>query len=155
MTSLITRTVLIASLALSVSPAMAAAPARTAVPHRAAVHTAARPADDPLNANIGQFIQSMLGGGPVQYSGLVRAATRAAASRGSAGSSDWSPSYDYSSATDTSSAANDAQTASDAENQAIQSMNDTNAMTASMAAAEQENDAANAAALQTELNANN
>jgi hypothetical protein len=85
----------------------------------------------------------------------VRAATRAAASRGSAGSLDWSPSYDYSSAADASSAASDAQAASDAENQAIQSMNDTNAMTASMAAAEQENDAANAAALQTELNANN
>ncbi len=32
-------------------------------------------------------------------------------------------------------------------------MNDTNAMTASMAAAEQENDAANAATLQTEINA--
>jgi hypothetical protein len=155
MTTLITRSVLIATLALSASPAMAAAHATTAVPHRAAVHTAARPPGDQLNADIGQFIQSMFGGGPVQYSGLVRAATRAAASRGSAGSSDWSPSYDYSSAADTSSAASDAQAASDAENQAIQSMNDTNAMTASMAAAEQENDAANAATLQTELNANN
>ena len=34
-------------------------------------------------------------------------------------------------------------------------MNDTNAMNASMAAAEQQNDAANAAALQTEINAGN
>ena len=32
-------------------------------------------------------------------------------------------------------------------------MNDTNALNASMAAAEQENDAANAATLQTEINA--
>ena len=39
------------------------------------------------------------------------------------------------------------------ENQAIQEMNDINALNASMAAAEQENDAANAATLQTEINA--
>jgi hypothetical protein len=43
----------------------------------------------------------------------------------------------------------------DAENQAIQSMNDTNALNASMAAAETQNDASNAATLQTEINANN
>jgi hypothetical protein len=42
---------------------------------------------------------------------------------------------------------------SDAENQAIQQMNDTNALTASMAAAEQQNEEANAATLQTEINA--
>ena len=160
MTSLIVRSVLIASLALVANPAMAAGNpahiyAKTSALPRAAVHAAAPLPRGQLNADIGQFIQSMLGGGPVQYSGLVRDAMRAPALRQSAGSSDWSPSYDYSSAADTSSAANDAQAASDAENQAIQSMNDTNAMTASMAAAEQQNDAANAAALQTEINANN
>ncbi len=70
------------------------------------------------------------------------------------GSYDWSPSYDDSSPTiDDNSAAINAQTAADEENQEIQSMNDTNALNASMAAAEEENDAANAAALQTEINA--
>lgn len=54
-----------------------------------------------------------------------------------------------------SSSAGDSQAASDAENQAIQSMNDENALNASMAAAEAQNDAANAATLQTEINANN
>jgi len=39
--------------------------------------------------------------------------------------------------------------------QIIQSMNDTNAMNVSMTVAEQQNDAANAATLQTEINANN
>ena len=66
-------------------------------------------------------------------------------------------SYDYSSPSFDNSApiatGNDAQAASDAENQAIQQMNDTNALTASMAAAEEQNDEANAATLQTEINA--
>lgn len=67
---------------------------------------------------------------------------------------DWSSSYDNSSpAIDESSAANDALAASEEEDQEIQSMDDTNALTASMAAAEEENDAANAATLQTEINA--
>jgi hypothetical protein len=48
--------------------------------------------------------------------------------------------------------ASDSQAASDTENQAIQSMNDTDAANASMAAAESINDAANAATLQTEIN---
>jgi hypothetical protein len=63
-----------------------------------------------------------------------------------------SPSYDNSAPIATG---NDAQAAADAEKQAIQQMNDTNAMTASMAAAEAQNDAANAATLQTEINAGN
>jgi hypothetical protein len=54
---------------------------------------------------------------------------------------------------DTSSAATDAQAASDQEVQQIQQMNDESALNASMAAAEQQNDAANAATLQTEINA--
>jgi hypothetical protein len=102
--------------------------------------------------DIGQFIQGMLGGGPVPYANLIRDVQRMPASRGSSGSS-YSPSYDNSPTVDTSSAASDSQPASDAENQAIQQMNDTNALNASMAAAEQENDAANAATLQTEINA--
>jgi hypothetical protein len=157
MKSLITRAVLIVSLALTTNAAMAAnSPhARTVLHPRPAAQIALRPRN-PLNADIGQFIQSMLGGGPVQYSRLMQDALRAPASRrSSSGASDWSPSYDTPSSVTDNSAALEAQTASDAENQAIQSMNDTMAQTASMAAAEQQNDAANAAALQTELNANN
>jgi hypothetical protein len=158
MKSLITRTVLIASLALAGNPAMAANitshhTTRVVAHARPAVHAVPR---TQLNADIGQFIQSMLGGGPVAYSRLVQDAMRARPSSRSQGSYDWSsPSYDSSPAIDESSAAQQSQAASDAENQAIQSMNDTNAMNASMAAAEQQNDAANAAALQTEINAGN
>jgi hypothetical protein len=39
--------------------------------------------------------------------------------------------------------------------QAIQQMNDENALNSSMQAAEQQNEAAQAAAIQTEINANN
>jgi hypothetical protein len=156
MKSLITRAVLIVSLALTTNAAIAANPphARAVLHPRPAAQIALR-SGNPLNAGIGQFIQSMLGGGPVQYSRPMQDALRAPASRRSSGSSDWSPSYDTPSSVTDNSAALEAQTASDAENQAIQSMNDTMAQTASMAAAEQQNDAANAAALQTELNANN
>jgi hypothetical protein len=94
----------------------------------------------------------MFGGGPVQHSRLVHDARRPPPSYRSSGSTDWSPSYDNSSV---SSSATDARAASDEESQAIQSMNDTNALNASMAAAEAQNDAANAATLQTEINANN
>jgi hypothetical protein len=162
MKSPITRIVLIASLALAGNPAMAANitahhTTRVVAHARPAVHAVPR---TQLNADIGQFIQSMLGGGPVAYSRLVQDAMRARPSSRSQGSSqgsyDWSsPSYDSSPTIDESSAAQQSQAASDAENQAIQSMNDTNAMNASMAAAEQQNDAANAAALQTEINAGN
>jgi hypothetical protein len=152
MKSLITKGILIASLALTGSTAMAASSA-TARAH-APVHVAApRVLRNPVNANLGSFIQSMLGGGFPQYSGLIQNAMRAPASRRSPGSYDWSPAYDPSFGAN--SAATDSQAASDAENQAIQSMNDTNAMNASMAAAEQANDAAKAAAIQTEINANN
>jgi len=162
MKSLITRAVLIASLASTGNAAMAANitahhTTRVVAHARPAVHAVPR---TQLNADIGQFIQSMLGGGPVAYSKLVQDAMKArpsSRSQGSSqGSSDWSsPSYDSSPAVDDGSAARESQAASDAENQAIQSMNDTNAMNASMAAAEQQNDAANAAALQTEINAGN
>jgi hypothetical protein len=148
MKSSITRAVVIASLALTGNAAMAAnMPAHKYVSHISHAHAGVRvasrlPYGQP-QADIGQFIQSMFGGGfPMQYS-----------SRRARGSQDWSPSYDSSPAIDTSSAGTDAQAASDAESQAIQSMNDTNALNASMAAAEAQNDAANAATLQTEINA--
>jgi hypothetical protein len=160
MKSLVTRTVLIVSLTLAGNAAMAANitahhATRVAAHAHPAVHAVPR---TQLNADIGQFIQSMLGGGPVAYSRLVQDAMRArpsSRSQGAQGSYDWSPSYDSSPAIDESSAARESQAASDAENQAIQSMNDTNAMNASMAAAEAANDAANAATLQTEINAGN
>jgi hypothetical protein len=142
MKSLIARSVLIAALALTGNAAMAANTpahklARTHAGHAAPRLAYRQPAD------IGQFIQAMFGGGwPVQYS-----------SRRAAGSRDWSPSYDNSPAVDTSSAGTDAQVASDAEAQAIQSANDSSALNASVAAAEAQNDAANAATLQTEINA--
>jgi hypothetical protein len=156
MKSLITRAVLVASLALTGNAAMAAnshAYKTTVSRAHAPIHVA-MPRIQP-NADLGSFIQSMFGGAFPQYSGLIQNAMRAPASRRSSGSYDWSPSYDTPSDTSVSSGAADAQAASDAENQAIQSMNDTNALNASMAAAEQENEAANAAALQTEINANN
>jgi hypothetical protein len=106
------------------------------------------------NNDLGQLIQGFFGGAlPQPYSRLISsAAARASAAHRDMGTYDSSPSYDYTS-TETSSAGTDAQAASDAESQAIQQMNDTNALNASMAAAEQENDAANAATLQTEINA--
>jgi hypothetical protein len=102
-----------------------------------------------LGFDVNQFIQGMLGGGPVPYANLARDVERMHGVSGG-GSYYASPSYDNSAPVATG---NDAQAASDAENQAIQQMNDTNALTASMAAAEQQNDAANAATLQTEINA--
>jgi hypothetical protein len=167
MRAFITTGLIAASLALTAHAAMAATPANP-IP-RAAQVSRTRVAYAPvygaprvgargysprnqLGLDIGQFIQGMLGGGPVPYANLIRDVQRMPASRGSSGSS-YSPSYDNSPTVDTSSAASDSQPASDAENQAIQQMNDTNALNASMAAAEQENDAANAATLQTEINA--
>ena len=63
-----------------------------------------------------------------------------------------SSTYDTSTPPDNSSAE---QAASDAEAQAIQQMNDENALIQSMQAAQEQNDEANAATLQTEINANN
>ena len=157
MKSLITKAVLIASLALGGNAAMAAnLPAhKTArvIPHVHAV--AQRLPSSQFNADIGQFFQSMFGGEAVQYSRLTQNAMRARPSYRSSGSSDWSPSYDNSPAIESSSSASDSQAASDAANQAMQSLNDENALNASMAAAEAQNEAAQAAAIQTEINANN
>jgi hypothetical protein len=169
MKSLITKSlvpsVLVAvSLALTGSTAMAAKaqihhhPKVVHVTHpQAAARVAARYRQPQFagNNDLGQLIQGFFGGflSPQYTRQIAAAAARGSASHRGSGTYDSSPSYDYTSTTDTSSAATDAQAASDAENQAIQQMNDTNALNASMAAAEQENEAANAATLQTEINA--
>jgi hypothetical protein len=159
MKSFIITGIFAASLALAARAAMAATPADP-YPHgvqvsRAptAVHRAKElpQARGQLNVDVARFIQGMLGGGPVPYASLVRD-VRSVPGSASGG---YSPSYDYSTAAtdNAASAAAQAQAASDAETQAITEMNDTNALTASMAAAEEENDEANAATLQTEINA--
>jgi hypothetical protein len=158
MRSSITTAIVAAAFAFTANAAMAASPAnpipqQARAPHAAAVrHVAARrlPPRDQLNVDVAQFVRGMLGGGPIPYANLVRDVRGMRGTGTYAGSDYSSPTYDTSVA---SSGASDAQAASDAENQAIQSMNDTNALNASMAAAEQENDAANAATLQTEINA--
>lgn len=104
-----------------------------------------------LNVDVGQFIASMLGGVPVEYADLVR---DAAASRGAAGGnevSSYSPSYD-STPVDTS--ASDAAAEAAAEASEVDLMN-------SMQAAQEQNDEADAetnagiaAAVQTEIEAN-
>jgi hypothetical protein len=149
---LITPAIIVASLALSgnVFAADAHVPAkatphahvatRVAHPHVATRTTARRHYAVARQPDLGQIIQSFFGGALG-----VQAARR--------GTYEASPSYDTSPTVDTSSASTDAQAASDAEVQAIQQMNDENALNASMAAAEQQNDAANAATLQTEINA--
>jgi hypothetical protein len=138
----------IASLALSGGTMATEAHAKTAKPAHVAhahviTHVARRhvaPAQQP--DFVAQFFQGLFGGGaPVKVSrgsGVQSATT-----------SDWVdvPSPDNSAAANT-----DAQAASDAEVQAIQQMNDQNALNASMQAAEQQNEAAQAAAIQAEQN---
>jgi hypothetical protein len=158
MRSLLASAIVVTSLTLAGSGAMAAAASvhhSARVSHivhaRAASHLAARTyrPNEQLQFGIGQFIASMFGGGwPAQYASHARGAPQR-----SAGSYDSSPSFDTSPAIDTTADATNAQAASDAEVQAIQSMNDANALNASTAAAEQQNEAANAATLQTEINA--
>jgi hypothetical protein len=146
MKSFITGGLLVASLALIGNTAMAATlPAHKHAP--VVRHIVQRLPQGQANGDIGQFFQSIFGGQPMQYSRLT-----ARASRRSQGSYNGSPSYDSSPAVDNSSAATDS---SNAEAQAIQSMNDENALNASTAAAEAQNEAAQAAATQTEINANN
>ena len=160
MKSSIAKAVLIASLALGGNAAMAAnLPAHKSagvIPHlREAVRVAPRLPSRQFNADGDAFFQSMFGGGPLRYSRPTQNAMRGRPSHRSAASTNWSPPYDNSPAGDTSSSGTDAQAASDAVNQAMQSMNDENALNASTAAAEAQNEAAQAAAIQTEINANN
>jgi hypothetical protein len=148
MKSLITAGLLVASLALTGNAAMAA---NTATHKYVSRHTpaVARVAQhlprDQFGAGLGQFIQSMFGGGlPVRYARSSRSYPSSAAS---------GESFDSPAAVDTSS--NDEQAASDAQVQAQQSLDNENALNASTAAAEAQNEAAQAAAIQTEINANN
>jgi hypothetical protein len=170
MKSLITKSlvpsVLVAvSLALTGSAAMAAttqvhrSPRVAHVSHpQAAARVAARYRQPQFagNNDLGQLIQGFFGGVlPPQYTRLIAsAAARASASHRDTGSYDWSsgaaPTYD--SPTPIDNGASDAAAAAAAAN-SEQELNDSMALTASMAAAEQENDAANAATLQTEINA--
>lgn len=147
MKSLITTGLLVASLALSGNAAMAAGTAthKSAIRHvPAAARLAQRPPRDQFEGGLAPFFQAMFGAGlPVRY----------ARSQPSYRSSGTTESFDSSPSIDSS--ATDAQVANDAEVQAIQSMNDSNALNASMAAAEAQNEAAQAAAIQTEINANN
>jgi hypothetical protein len=101
----------------------------------------------PLGADVSAFIQGMLGGGPVPYANLARNIERMPGARG--GSYAEAPTYDTSAPVSGDGGA----AAAAAESEAIQQMNDTNAAIASAAAAEAENDEANAATLQTEINA--
>ena len=156
MKSLITTAMLATSLALIGTTAMAAPSPANPVPRQASQvraplqYAAGRPLPGGrLNVDVTQFVRGMLGGGPVPYANLVRDVRGLRGSGG--GSYDWSSSPSYDSSASAGCASCDAQAASDAENQAIQQMNDTNALNASMAAAEQQNDAANAATLQTEI----
>jgi hypothetical protein len=147
MKSLMTTGLLVASLALSGNAAMAA----NTAPHKHVNRYAPMPSHviqrlprDQFGADLGQFIQSMFPGGvPMRY----------ARSQPSYRSSGASESFDNSPSIDTSSS--DAQAASDAEVQAQQALDNENALNASTAAAEAQNEAAQAAAIQTEINANN
>jgi hypothetical protein len=177
--SLVPCGIILASLALPGNAAMAAA-AQTAKVPTTQIHKSAKPtvhqrvarvtrpqavnravgrtryARTPQYFDVGQFIQSMLGGPlPPQYARIVQNAMRASASRRSAtsgGTYDWaeSPTYDTSSPPDTT--GQDTAAAALAEDQAIQEMNDNNAMVESMQAAEEENDEANAETQQTLIN---
>jgi hypothetical protein len=159
MRSTLTTAIVAGSLLLTANAAMAVSPANPIPQHARAAYApqaervAARrlTPNNQLNVDVAQFINGMLGGGPVPYANLVRD-VRGMRGTGTYTGSDYSsPTYDTS--VPDSGAAAASQAASDAEVQAIQSMDDTNAQTASMAAAEEENDEANAATLQTEINA--
>jgi len=125
--------------------------ARPAYPYPVGGHFGAGPGID-----VGQLIGGILGMVPPQYAGIVQNAMRQAASHRSSGTSSsggYDPSFDSPSpSTPIDNSASDAAAASAAA-ASEQNLNDEMALTASMAAAEQQNDAANAAALQTEINA--
>ena len=168
-TALMSTGLILASLALTGNAAMAAnlpvhkAAATTHVVQPRVAHVAARRPGPPVQPgfDVGGFIQAMMGGSlPPQYTQIVQNALRGAASHryaGSGGSARDSGGYDPT--FDSPSPAVDvdnsqSQAAIDASDQAMQqedqSLQD---MNASNAAAEQQNDAANAAAVQTDINA--
>jgi hypothetical protein len=168
-TALMSTGLIVASLAFTGNAAMAAnlpvhkAAATTHVVQPRVAHVAARRPGPPAQVgfDVGGFIQAMMGGSlPPQYTQIVQNALRGAASHryaGSGGSARDSGGYDPT--FDSPSPAVDvdnsqSQAAIDASDQAMQqedqSLQD---MNASNAAAEQQNDAANAAAVQTDINA--
>ena len=103
-----------------------------------------------LNVDVAQFVRGMLSGGPVPYANLVRDIRSMHGSGGGTYDSSFSPTYSTDTATN---GGVDEAALAQQENQNIQELNDSMALTASMAAAEEQNDEANAAALQTEINA--
>ncbi len=136
MKSLITTAMLATSLALIGTTAMAAPSPANPVPRYAQVSQARAPlqfaARRPLpggrlNVDVAQFVRGMLGGGPVPYANLVRdvRACAAPAAEPTIGLLRRPMTILGASA---GCASCDAQAASDAENQAIQQMNDTNAL---------------------------
>jgi hypothetical protein len=164
MKSFIVTGMLTASLAFAANSAIAATPANP-IPNasyaRPAAHVASRTpyVGGQLNADIGQFIQGMLAGGPVPYANLVRDVRNLPAAHVTHGvvardTGGYDPTFDSpnSSAVDVDNS--QSQAAIDASDQAMQQEDqDLQALDASVAAAEQQNDAANAATLQTDINA--
>ncbi|MGA3304182.1 MAG: hypothetical protein ABSC72_12970 [Methylovirgula sp.] len=151
-------------LAGNAQPASAHAPTKATRAHVAAVHHPAhrRVAHARPYSNYAQLIQMMFSEArSLGYAGPLPKVASLHFKRGAPASSDDTWSYDTSAsdnqAADTQAAidAQNAQMESDNENQAIQEMNDTNALNASMAAAEEQNDEAVAATQQTEINAGN
>lgn len=122
------------------------AAARSAYPYPVGGYFGAGPRID-----VGQLVGAMLGMVPPQYAGVVQSAMRQSASHEFSGTYD--PTFDSPSPpTPIDNSASDAAAAAAAA-ASQQSLNDEMALNASMAAAEQQNEAANAAALQTEINA--
>lgn len=145
--SIVPYSLIIASLVLSGVTAgeahAAAVRAKVVKPAHVVTHVARRRAVRAQQVDpVAQFFQGLFGGAPV-----VRAA-RGRANEGESVAD--SPTYDTSPSV---SSGNDVQAASDAEVQAMQQLNDENALNASMQAAEEQNDEANASTLQTEINA--
>jgi hypothetical protein len=165
--SLIRSGLIVAAMALTANAAMAAnlPVAHKSVPIAHTAHlqatarVAARYRQPPYarNNDLGQLIEGFFGGVlPPQYTRLIAsAAARASVSHRGTGESSgtYDPSWDSPSPSiPIDNSASDAAAAAAAAN-SEQRMNDDMAMTASMAAAQQQNDAANAATLQTEINA--
>jgi hypothetical protein len=168
-TALMSTGLIVASLAFTGNAAMAAnlpvhkAAATTHVVQPRVAHFAARRPGPPAQVgfDVGGFIQAMMGGSlPPQYTQIVQNALRGAASHryaGAAGSARDSGGYDptFDSPSPPVEVDNSqSQAAIDASDQAMQqedqSLQD---LDASIAASEQQNDAANAAMVQTDINA--
>ena len=173
MKSLITSGMLAVSLTLSANAAMAAATQANPIPNAAQSFRTVRATpfapgygtprvaargylpNNRLGMDVAQFVSGMLGSLPPQYAQIIRNAVRESASHRSSGSYESSGFYDFSPPSppvdvdnSQSQAAIDASDAAIQQNdQALQDMN------ASNAAAQAQNDAANAATIQTEINA--